>query len=582
MKFARWLFDRAIEIAARFAHSQADLRRRISNLCWRISSRRRSALQWVAAILIALPVTFLAAFYFFPLLAILQTSLADPRGIGELFASDYYARVLAFTFFQAALSTLLTVIVALPAAYIFARYEIRGARIFRALMTLPFLMPTIVVATAFSALFGPRGLINLALMRAFQLDSPPIQILDTLWIILLAHTFYNFSIVLRVVGGFWANLDPQIENAARVLGANRARAFRHITLPLLAPAILAAALLVFIFDFTSFGVVLILGGARLATLEVEIYRQTVNLFNLPVAAILSLAQLVCTFALMTLYTRLQARLARPLRLRPQSITRRKLQTAREKFFVWIYLAATLIFLLTPLASIVFASFENGLDYYAELFINRRASITFVPPMDAVRNSLLFAGATIALAVSLGLITAHALAQKNRAAQILDPLVMLPLGTSAVTLGFGYILALGSLRASVWLVPIAHALVAFPFVVRALLPTLKSIQPRLRQAAQVLGASPARVWREIDLPILARAISIGAIFTFMISIGEFGATTLIARPDLPTIPIAIYRLLGQPGLVNFGQALALSTILMLVSAIAMLALERARGDAGGEF
>ncbi|MCI0477769.1 MAG: ABC transporter permease subunit, partial [Anaerolineales bacterium] len=241
-----------------------------------------------------LPLAFLALFYFYPLAAILQTGFAasDARGALEIFTDAYYARVLLFTIWQAALSTALTLIAALPAAYIFARYEIRGAKILRALTTIPFLMPTIVVATAFSALFGPRGSINLALMQLFELDQPPIQILNTLAIILLAHTFYNFSIVLRVVGGFWANLDPQIEDAARVLGANRARAFWHITLPLIAPAIIAAALLVFIFDFTSFGVVLILGGARLATLEVEIYRQTVNLFNLPIAAALSLTQLV--------------------------------------------------------------------------------------------------------------------------------------------------------------------------------------------------------------------------------------------------------------------------------------------------
>ncbi len=199
---------------------------------------------------------FLAAFYFYPLAAILQTSFASGGGFAELFTDAYYARVLLFTIFQAALSTLLTLIVALPAAYIFARYAFRGASILRALTTIPFLMPTIVVATAFSALFGPRGSVNLALMQLFRLDSPPIQILNTLWIILLAHTFYNFTIVLRIVGGFWSNLDPQIENAARVLGANRWRTFRHVTLPLIAPAIVAAALLVFIFDFTSFGVVL--------------------------------------------------------------------------------------------------------------------------------------------------------------------------------------------------------------------------------------------------------------------------------------------------------------------------------------
>ncbi|MEW5719227.1 MAG: iron ABC transporter permease [Chloroflexota bacterium] len=551
------------------------------------------------------PLAFLAAFYFYPLAAILQTSFAagDARGALEIFAADYYARVLLFTIFQAALSTALTLAAALPAAYIFARYDFRGASTLRALTTIPFLMPTIVVATAFSALFGPRGSVNLALMQLFQLNQPPIQILNTLAIILLAHTFYNFTIVLRIVGAFWANLDPQIENAARVLGANRARAFWHVTLPLLAPALIAAALLVFIFDFTSFGVVLILGGPRLATLEVEIYRQTVNLFNLPVAAALSLTQLGCTFALTIVYTRLQARLARPLRLRPQQIVRRKLRHAREKILAWSYLAAMLVFLMTPLVAVIAASFEDGFGYYAELFVNRRESIMFVPPIDAVRNSLFFAGATIVLAVTLGLIAAYSIDRNNLAKvsfdsaslrsgqpsqglRFLDAVYMLPLGTSAVTLGFGFIIALDkpplNLRTSIWLVPIAHTLVAFPFVVRTILPILRSIQPRLREAAQVLGASPARVWREIDLPIIARAIIIGAVFAFTVSMGEFGATALVARPEMPTIPIAIYRFLGQPGLANFGQALALATILMSVSAAAIVAMERWRLGEIGEF
>jgi len=520
-----------------------------------------------------LPLAFLAAFYFYPLAAILQTSFASGNAFNELVSEPYYARVFAFTIFQAALSTLITLIAALPAAYIFARYDFRGASILRALTTIPFLMPTIVVATAFSALLGPRGILNLALMQLLQLESPPIQILNTLAIIVLAHTFYNFTIVLRIVGGFWANLDPQLESAARVLGANRWQTFWHITLPLIAPAIIAAALLVFIFDFTSFGVILILGGPRLATLEVEIYRQTVNLFNLPLAAALSLVQLIATFTLMLIYTRLQARLARPLRLRPVTIVRRTLRTWREKILVWGYLGAMLIFLLTPLLAIVVASFEEGLTYYTELFVNRRGAITFVPPIEAVRNSLLFAGATIGLAVSLGLVAAYAIASHR--ASFLDSIFMLPLGTSAITLGFGYIIALGNWRTSVWLVPIAHTLVAFPFVVRSLLPMVRSIQPQLRNAAQLLGASPARVWREIDLPIILRAILVGAVFAFVISLGEFAATTLVARPDFPTITLAIYRFLGQPGAINFGQALALATILMLISGIAIVAMERLR-------
>ena len=164
--------------------------------------------------------------------------------------------------------------------------------------------------------------------------------------------------------------------------------------------------------------------------------------------------------------------------------------------------------------------------------------------------------------------------------------MLPLGTSAVTLGLGFILALNTppldLRASPWLLPLAHTLVALPFVVRSLTPALRSIRPRLRQAAAVLGATPGRVWREVDLPLAGRAALVAATFAFTISLGEFGATAILARPEQPTMPIVIYRFLGLPGALNFGQALAMGTILMLVCAVGILAIERFRVGDIGEF
>ncbi len=546
-------------------------------------------------IIFLLPLAFLAVFYFYPLASILAYSLLpngalDLSGIREIFSDPYYLGVLWFTTRQAVVSTLLTLVVAFPAAYIFARFRFRGQSFLRALTTIPFLMPTIVVAPAFIALLGPRGLLNLVLMNMFHLDAPPLKLVGTIGIIFIAHIFYNYTIVLRLVGGFWSNLDPQFEESARVLGANRLRVFWNITLPLLAPALLAAALLVFIFDFTSFGVILILGGARLATLEVEIYRQTANLFNLQLAAVLSLLQITFTFIFMLIYTRLQARLALPLKLRPQNVTRRAVKTAREKILVATNLAAMLLFLLTPLALLVLESFDTpgglGLAYYAELGINRRGSITFIAPTDAIRNSLAFAVITVVVAVSLGLLAAYSIVQARRGTTLRDAIYLLPLATSAVTLGFGFILALGrpplDLRASFWIIPIAHTLIALPLVVRSLLPLLRDIKPNLREAASVLGASPLRVWREIDLPIVARALVVGAVFAFTVSMGEFGATTLVARPEYSTIPLAIYRFLGQPGLMNYGQALALSSILMLVSALAIVLMERFRAGEVGEF
>jgi thiamine transport system permease protein len=194
---------------------------------------------------------------------------------------------------------------------------------------------------------------------------------------------------------------------------------------------------------------------------------------------------------------------------------------------------------------------------------------------------------VCLSLAVGLSSAYLLAgPPTRWRAALDPLFMLPLGTSAVTLGLGYIVALDqpplNLRASPWLLPLAHTLVAFPFVVRSLLPALRGLNPRWREAAGVLGASPGRVVREIDLPIVGRALLVGAVFAFTVSIGEFGATLLLARPNFPTMPVVIYRLLGAQGALNQGQGLALSTLLMLVCAVGFLLIERFRVSGVGEF
>ncbi len=208
----------------------------------------------------------------------------DPGTISKLIHSPIYGRILWFTCWQAVLSTLLTLVLALPGAYVFARYRFFGKNLLQALMTIPFVLPTVVTAAAFRALLGPNGLLNNWLMAGFDLAQPPIRIDQTVSFFLLAHVFYNYTLVLRIVGGFWAGLDPDLRAAATMLGASPWQTFRRITLPLLMPAIGSASLLVFIFCFTSFGVVLILGGPGYATLEVEIYRQSVQLFNLPMAA----------------------------------------------------------------------------------------------------------------------------------------------------------------------------------------------------------------------------------------------------------------------------------------------------------
>jgi len=540
---------------------------------------------------ILIPLAFLAIFFFYPLAIIMARGLApdgvvDLSAFGKIVASPFYLDTLWFTLWQATVSTLLTVVLALPAAYIFARYRFRGKTLIRALTTIPFVLPTVVVAAAFSSLIGPRGWINDLLKSILQLDYAPLDIQNTIWIILLAHIFYNFTIVLRIVGGFWANLDPQIEAAARVLGANRWRTFREVTLPLLKPALLAAALLVFIFDFTSFGVILILGGPQFNTLEVAVYRQTQITFNLPLATALALIQIVCTFTLMTIYTRLQSRASLPLDLRPQQQTQKQPATRREKLLIVLIIGGMLVLLLSPLIALASKSIINDagftLDNYRYLATNPRGSVLFVPPLTALGNSLFFAAATMLIALIVGVLAAYASSNRSRFQRLLEPIWMLPLGASAVTLGFGFLIGFPTLRSSPLMLPLAHSLVAFPFVVRTITPALRSIQSNLREAAAVMGANPLRIWREVDLPIVGRALLIGGAFAFSVSMGEFGATAMISRADTPTLPYAIFRYLSQPGSLNYGQAMAMSTLLMIVVSLGLIAIERFRFGEVGEF
>jgi thiamine transport system permease protein len=223
-----------------------------------------------------------------------------------------------------------------------------------------------------------------------------------------------------------------------------------------------------------------------------------------------------------------------------------------------------------------------LDNYRELFINRRGSLFYVPPGDAIRNSLVYATMTMALSLLLGFPAATALARPTRLEKFLDPFLMLPLGASAVTLGLGYILAFNRLLSSPILVPLIHTTLALPFVIRSLQPALASIPQRLRDAAAVLGASPFQVWLAVDLPIVSRAVLSASVFAFTVSLGEFGATSMLARPDYPTMPVAIAGFLSQPGGLNYGQAMAMATILLAVTATAILLIEKSRLPDSGEF
>jgi thiamine transport system permease protein len=484
------------------------------------------------------------------------------------------ASVAWFSVWQAAVSTVLTVVAALPVAWLFARVDFRGRAVLWAALVVPFVLPTVVVATAIGGTswsFAQRG---------------------TVGAIVLAHVFFNYVVVVRVVATAWAGLGPRPMEAAMVLGASRLQVFTRVTLPLLGPSVLAAASVVYLFCFTSFGVVLLLGGGRLRTIEVEIY-QRLRILDLGGAATLAVAQLVVVGLLLVVAARWAQRWS--VATTPVDAALRGAGSWRHPWLRWLSIGGVVTWMALvlglPLVSLVWRSVSTstgvGLQYWAAL--GERRGVLAASPLEALRNSLVVASLATVVAVALGSMAVAGLVAFERkrrrrqqgvgAAAAFDALLMLPLGASAVTVGLGLFLAFSrppvDLRSSVVLVPLAQALVALPFVVRVMLPAARSIAGSLHDAAAVLGASPFRAFWEVDRPLLLRPLSVAAGFAFAIAVGEFGATLVLARPDVPTLPLVLGRLLGQPGETNRGQAMAVATLLMVVTAVVVLAADRLR-------
>lgn len=537
------------------------------------------------AALAVVPLAVLGVFFALPIAAMLsrgfwQDGSFDPAGVLQVLTRPRVQRVLWFTLWSAALATALTVLLGLPTTYVLHRLRFPGRGVLRALVLMPFVLPTVVVGVAFRTLLvgsGPLGFLHLD---------------GTAAAIVAAMVFFNLAVVVRTVGASWDGLDPRPAEAAAALGASPGKVLRTVTLPALRPSIVSAATVVFLFCSTAFGVVLILGGLRYATVETEIYLLTTQFLDLRAAAALSVLQLLAVVALLLLAHRARPRGGtaapgagrRPVRPRPGDLP------------AVMVTVLVLAFVAAPIVALVVRSLRVqgswGTQNYTALGTTGGGNALIVPVSSALANSLRVAVDATLLSVALGVAVAIVVSRvprgrfERRGLALLDGAFMLPLGVSAVTLGFGFLISLDrpplDLRGSPVLVPIAQAMVALPLVVRTISPVLRSIDDRQRQAAASLGASPWRVARTIDGAIVLRPLLAATGFAFAISLGEFGATSFLARPDRPTLPVVIYRLISSPGPENFGMALAGSVVLAAFTVAVMSAVERLRIGSVGAF
>lgn len=510
------------------------------------------------------PVAFVAVFFGWPVLALIHRAAgaSDGTGVGRLLRNTDAFGLLGITLGQALASTVLVAVVSIPIVWLVARVDLPGSGLLMVAVTVPFVLPTVVVGIVFRAVLG-GPLAGLGIESGF-------------WAVLLAHVFLNVAVFVRVVGAAMRSQATRAAEAARCLGAGPVRAFVTVLLPPLLPAIGAAASLVFLFCSTSFGVIIILGDGRLRTLETEIYQQAIGYFRIPEAVALSLLQIVVVIGALLL-TRIFADPSasgsahdRPRRRRPHGLQ-------------WLAVSAavvyTLVLLVAPLLVLAVRSVRPtaGGGWTLRGYRGLADDVNGISPLDTLGYSLTTAASATLIAVIVGTLGAISLHRATGVVAVVgNVLAMIPLGISAVTLGFGYLIALAQLPAGVsdssLIIPCVQALIAVPFVIRVLLPALASVPPRLRQAAVVCGASPWRVFLTIDVPTIGGSLGAASGFAFVMALGEFGATGFLARADTTTLPVLIGSGLNRPGADNLATAMASAMLLVAVTAVAVGVIE----------
>ena len=496
-----------------------------------------------------------------------------------------------FTAYQALLSTIVSVAVGLPGAYLLARFEFPGREFLRSVTILPFVMPSILVAVGFLAMFGRTGVVN-DLLATVGLG--PVNVVFTLEIVILAHAFYNAPLVTRLVTAAWESVDTRSVETARTLGAPPLRAFRDVTLPQLVPAILTASVLTFIFTFLSFPIVLALGGLQLATVEVWLFARVQNL-ELVEAATLGAIETALSLGLIYIYLRFEATQISThgqgqLRSRLPLFAGWRSMLDPRRLGVFLYCLVAAVLFVGPLVSLVVESLTtpNGaftLDYYAFLLAQQAsAAVGTINPLAAIINSLLFGLGALALALPMGVLVSVVATHEGSGSRFAEALLTAPLAVSGIVLGLGMLrtLVFGTTvfghRLTVTgpiAIVAAHAIAAYPFVTRNVTPALSGIDDRLVDAARALGADRPTVLVDIELPLIAPALIAGAAFAFAISIGEFDSTVLLAEGvDSATMPVALERYTANRSLgPNLGPATAMGTVLLAVTTGSFVLIDR---------
>ncbi len=551
----------------------------------------RSILSYTAYLL---PLAAVTCFVLVPLFSLILEGFRSSDG--SITSTEFWdvlddgrsIRIMIFTMEQALISTAATIILAVPGAYLLNRYKFPGRSALLSLTTVPFILPPLVLAIGFFTLFGTSGHINSFISEIevlSGLELPAVNVLYSIKGIVLAHVFLNFPVALRLIYSRFEHLDPDLEKASRSLGSGPLKTFFRVMLPQMRYTLIASISLVFTFCFLSFGVILVIGGGANQTMETEIYRQFSGMLDFSRAGIFLLIETFVVAFSTGVYVWASGRSEVDLGYGPsmEGSQNRYGRIGKAGFVITlIYSIIVVTIIIGPLLSVVWESLilDGSFSFhYFDQVISRELDPSMgISPLEAVLNSLIFAFLSSIISVPVSIGVGYLLHRKGGAVKLpMDVLLLLPIGISTIGLGYGMISAYSGTSwdpTGTWyVIVIVHVMLSYPFGARAIHSGLSSIPENLGKASRSLGAGPIRTFLSVELPLLSPSILVAALFSFAISIGEFGATLMVsASTKYLTMPVALYRFLGSGR--QYGAATAYASIMILITFLCFFIMDLA--------
>ena len=541
-----------------------------------------------------------AALVLYPIFYLIQASLSvgDPQarpptayGLANYAGLSRYPQILTNTILVALVATVLALVFGFVLGWILSRTNVPGRHVFEQLMALPYYVTPLMGALAWSLLGSPEGGFINQIWRAFGGEGHLINI-NTAYGIAWVMALFEGSVAFVMIGAVMKSMDPALEEASQVLGAGRIRTMLRVTLPLVIPGVLGAAIFVFAEMLGSFSAALVLGLPNRFYVVTTAMYQLVSQYppRIPLAAAMGVSLFAVMFVTVHLYRRIVAR-GSYVTITGKAFRPRVMSVGRLRWLLFGISALYLfIAVILPILTLVYASVQKLATAFPLRSNWTLANYMTALSMNAVRsalwNSLLLGFATATIGVLLvGFLSWTIYRSRLPGSGVIEYIVMFPQAVPRLVFAFGMLWAWLifpiPIYGTLWLLLIAYLTVFLPLGVRTISGVMLQIDKSLEECAQMCGASWGYRLRTVTMPLLRPGLLAAWLLLFIASVRELGASILLMGPKAKVItPAIVESWFATSSELTAAMAL-IQTLVVSVAVVLLIGLTRRASHYGGE-